>query len=227
MKNTMISIIVLSVIFLAGYQVLSMDKDNKMKTTDMMGPSGTRIAVFAGGCFWCTESDFEKIDGVIDAISGYTGGHLENPTYKQVTAGGTGHLEAVKVIYDPVKVDYEDLLEIFWRSIDPTDPGGQFVDRGRQYSSAIFYVDASQQRLAIASKDKTAAAGIFDRTIVTEILPLTEFYEAEAYHQNYYKKNPLRYKWYRSGSGRDRFLKTVWADRPLENKKTNMKPGEK
>ena len=227
MKHIIIAIVVMSAIFLAGYQVLSMDNVKKMSPTEKMQLPDTRIAVFAGGCFWCTESDFEKIDGVIEAISGYTGGHVENPNYKQVTAGGTGHLEAVKVIYDPAKVAYEDLLEVFWRSIDPTDPGGQFVDRGPQYRSAIFYVDAMQQRLAISSKDDIAASGIFDRPIVTEILPLTEFYEAEAYHQNYYSENPLRYKWYRSGSGRDHFLKKVWGSNPLENKKNKIKTGEK
>ena len=144
-----------------------------------------------------------------------------------MTAGSTGHVEAVKVIYDPARADYEDLLEIFWRSIDPTDPGGQFVDRGSQYRSAIFYADATQQHLAETSKEKLAASGIFDRPVVTEILPLAEFFEAEAYHQNYYETNPLRYKWYRSGSGRDRFLNAVWADKPLPKKETKMKTVKK
>ena len=227
MRHTLIVIGFISAVLLAGYQVTTMafSKDGK-KAHAGQSPTG-RVAVFAGGCFWCTESDFEKVDGVIEAISGYTGGHVENPTYKQVTAGGTGHLEAVKVIYDPARVSYEELLAVFWRSIDPTDSGGQFVDRGQQYRSAIFTTDASQQRLAESSKNDLAASGIFDRPIVTEILPLTKFYEAEAYHQNYYKKNPLRYKWYRSGSGRDRFLDTVWSNRTAPIKKNEKKAVEK
>ena len=171
----------------------------------------TRSAVFAGGCFWCTESDFEKVDGVIEAISGYTGGRVENPTYKQVSGGGTGHLEVVKVVYDPSKVSYEQLLEVFWRHVDPTDAGGQFVDRGDQYRSAIFYATEEERQMAEASKKALAASGRFDRPVVTDILPLDTFYEAEGYHQDYYKKNPLRYKWYRSGSGRDHFLEKTWA----------------
>jgi len=227
MRHTIFAMIAMSAIFLTGYQALSMDGSKKRKPASKMQTANTQMAVFAGGCFWCTESDFEKIDGVIEAISGYTGGHMQNPTYKQVSAGGTGHLEAVKVIYDPARIDYEDLLEVFWRSIDPTDSGGQFVDRGQQYRSAIFYVNALQQRLAETSKENIAASGIFDRPIVTEILPLTDFFEAEAYHQNYYEKSPLRYKWYRSGSGRDRFLKNVWEGRPPQKKENKMKAVEK
>jgi len=217
----------MTVLFLAGNQVLSMDDDKNTKESIEMKPLQTQMAVFAGGCFWCTESDFEKVDGVVEAISGYTGGHVSNPTYKQVSAGGTGHVEAVKVIYDPEKIDYEGLLEIFWRSINPTDPGGQFVDRGSQYRSVIFYADSTQQRQAKASKEKLAASAIFDQSIATDILPLGKFYEAEGYHQNYYKKNPIRYKWYRSGSGRDRFLEKVWADRPLKMKEKKMGTNEK
>ena len=196
-----------------------MDNAAKTSPSNEMGTNNSRNAVFAGGCFWCTESDFEKVEGVIEAISGYTGGQKVNPTYEQVSSGGTGHIEAVKVTYDPTKTDYQDLLEIFWRSIDPTDPGGQFVDRGPQYRSAIFYGDAQQSMQAEASKKKLSASGIFDRPIVTEVLPLETFFEAEPYHQDYYKKNPIRYKWYRSGSGRDRFLKAVWADRPPKIRK--------
>ena len=222
MKHTIFAIIMTIAIFLTAYQVLSMDKSHKTTSSDKLQASNSRMAVFAGGCFWCTESDFEKIDGVIEAISGYTGGHVKNPTYKQVSAGGTGHVEAVKVIYDPGQVDYPDLLDVFWRTINPTDAGGQFVDRGQHYRSVIFYADTQQQRQAEASKAKISASGIFDRPIVTEILPLETFYEAEAYHQDYYKKNPLRYKWYRSGSGRDRFLNSVWADKPLPKKEDKM-----
>jgi peptide methionine sulfoxide reductase msrA/msrB len=227
MKYAIFVIVTMTVLFLTGYQVLSMDDVKKTKESIEIQPLKTRVAVFAGGCFWCTESDFEKVDGVVEAISGYTGGHVANPTYKQVSAGGTGHVEAIKVIYDPEKTDYEDLLEIFWRSFNPTDPGGQFVDRGSQYRSVIFYADATQQRMAKASKEKLEASGIFDQSIATEILPLEKFYEAEEYHQNYYKKNPIRYKWYRSGSGRDRFLEKVWADRPLKMKEKKMGTNDK
>ena len=227
MKYTILVIVAMTVLFLTGNQVLSMDGDKKTKESIEMEPQKTQMAVFAGGCFWCTESDFEKVDGVIEAISGYTGGHVANPTYKQVSGGGTGHVEAVKVIYDPEKIDYESLLEIFWRSINPTDPDGQFVDRGSQYRSVIFYADATQQRQAKASKENLAASAIFDRSIATDILSLEKFYEAEAYHQDYYKKNPIRYKWYRSGSGRDRFLEKIWADRPFKMKEKKMGTNDK
>jgi peptide methionine sulfoxide reductase msrA/msrB len=217
MKTTIITILALAVLLIGFGQVLS--KDNAMdKSMDANPTGGTHAAVFAGGCFWCTESDFEKVDGVIEAISGYTGGDVENPTYKQVSRGGTGHLEAVKVIYDPRKIDFNALLDIFWTKVNPTDGGGQFVDRGDQYRSAIFYGDDDERRLAEASKEKLAASGIFDKSIATDILPLGTFYPAEDYHQDYYKKNPIRYKWYRSGSGRDQFLNKVWADRPMKMK---------
>jgi peptide methionine sulfoxide reductase msrA/msrB len=222
MKYTIFALVAMTVLFLTVSQVLSMDDEKKTKGSIAMNPQQTQIAVFAGGCFWCTESDFEKVDGVIEAISGYTGGHVPNPTYKQVSAGGTGHVEAVKVIYDPAKIDYGSLLEIFWRIINPTDPGGQFVDRGSQYRSAIFYADATQQRQAEVSKEQLAASGIFDQPIATEILPLEKFYEAEAYHQDYFKINPIRYKWYRSGSGRDRFLEKVWANREFKVEEKKM-----
>jgi peptide methionine sulfoxide reductase msrA/msrB len=169
-----------------------------------------KTATFAGGCFWCTESDFEKVDGVIEAISGYTGGKEENPNYRQVASGGTGHTEAVQVVYDPAKVSYEKLLEIFWMHVDPTDPGGQFVDRGSQYRTAIFYHDDDQRRQAEESRDKMNKSGRFKRPIVTEIVKLQKFYPAEDYHQDYYKKSPIRYKLYRYHSGRDQYLQSVW-----------------
>jgi len=183
----------------------------------------TAWAVFAGGCFWCTESDFEKVDGVIEAISGYTGGHVSRPSYKQVSAGGTGHIEAIKVIYNPSKVTYEKLLEVFWRHVDPTDPGGQFADRGSQYVSAIFYAKEQEKRLAEASKKRLAESGRFEKAIATVIRPVEKFYPAEKYHQDYYKKNPLRYKWYRFGSGRDQFLKKAWTDKERDMKKKMKK----
>jgi len=185
--------------------------------------SGLATATFAGGCFWCVESDFEKVPGVVEAISGYTGGHTENPTYEEVSAGGTGHVEAVQVIYDPKKVSYKDLLDYFWRHVDPTDPGGQFVDRGLQYRSVIFYHNEEQKRLSEESKMTIEKSGRFNKPIVTAIVPFTKFYKAEDYHQDYYKKNPVRYKFYRWNSGRDQFLKKAWGD---EKEKMAEDPGE-
>jgi peptide methionine sulfoxide reductase msrA/msrB len=169
------------------------------------------VATFAGGCFWCTEADFEKLPGVEKVVSGYTGGKKENPAYEEVSAGTTGHVEAIQVYYDPSRVSYEELLAYFWRHVDPTDPGGQFVDRGSQYRSVIFYHDEEQKRLAEKSKEALGKSGKFDKPIVTEIVKFTRFYEAEEYHQDYYKKNPVRYKFYRYNSGRDQFLKKVWG----------------
>jgi peptide methionine sulfoxide reductase msrA/msrB len=179
-------------------------------------------ATFAGGCFWCTEADFEKLPGVVKVISGYAGGHKENPTYQEVSSGSTGHVEAVQVYYDPAKVTYEELLNYFWKHIDPTDPGGQFVDRGSQYRSVIFYANEEQKKLAEKSKEALEKSGKFTKPIATEIIKFTNFYEAEEYHQDYYKKNPLRYKFYRYNSGRDQFLEKVWGKDP-----GTMKPKEK
>ncbi|MFC1814433.1 peptide-methionine (R)-S-oxide reductase MsrB [Thermodesulfobacteriota bacterium] len=220
MKNLSIVIIILAAVFFGYHQVGSMD--NKIEEQIKNKPQKTQTAVFAGGCFWCTESDFEKVNGVIEATSGYTGGQLANPTYKKVSGGNTGHVEAVKVVYDPAKVAYEKLLEVFWRHVDPTDAGGQFVDRGLQYRSVIFYANDQERGLAEASQKKLAASGRFDKPIVTDILPLGPFYPAEDYHQDYYKKKPIRYRWYRSGSGRDQFLEKVWADM-----KSEMTPEDK
>jgi len=178
-------------------------------------------ATFAGGCFWCLESDFQKVDGVIDTVSGYIGGNTENPTYQEVSSGGTGHAEAVQVHYDPEKINYQELLDIFWRHVDPTDAGGQFVDRGSQYRPAIFYHDEEQKRLAQASGQTLTQAGPFDKPIVTEIVEYTRFYPAEDYHQDYYKKEALRYKLYRQHSGRDQFLAKIWGNQsaaPAANK---------
>jgi peptide methionine sulfoxide reductase msrA/msrB len=168
-------------------------------------------ATFAGGCFWCTESDFEKLPGVVKVISGYTGGNKENPTYAEVSSGKTGHLEAIQVYYDPTQITYEELLDHFWKHVDPTDAGGQFVDRGAQYRSAIFYHDEDQKRLAEKSKEALGKSGKFNKPIATEILKFTKFYEAEDYHQDYYKTHALKYKFYRYGSGRDQFLEKVWG----------------
>jgi len=170
-----------------------------------------RKATFAGGCFWCTESDFEKLPGVVKVISGYTGGNKENPTYAEVSSGKTGHFEAVQVYYDPSRITYEELLDYFWKHVDSTDAGGQFVDRGAQYRSAIFYHDEDQKRLAEKSKEALSKSGRFNRPIVTEILKFTKFYEAEDYHQDYYKTHALKYKFYRHASGRDQSLEKVWG----------------
>jgi peptide methionine sulfoxide reductase msrA/msrB len=170
-----------------------------------------RQATFAGGCFWCTESDFEKLPGVLKVISGYTGGNKENPTYAEVSSGTTGHVEAVQVYYDPSKITYEELLDYFWKHVDPTDAGGQFVDRGAQYRSVIFYHDEDQKRLAEKSKEVLSKSGRFNKPIATEILRFTKFFEAEDYHQDYYKTHSLKYKFYRYGSGRDQFLEKVWG----------------
>jgi peptide methionine sulfoxide reductase msrA/msrB len=170
------------------------------------------IATLAGGCFWCVEADFEKASGVIKVISGYTGGSGENPTYEDY--GKKGHVEAVQVFYDPSKIAYEKILEIFWRHIDPTDTGGQFADRGPYYRSVIFYHDEEQRRIAEKSKEALGKSGRFGKPIVTEIVKFTRFHDAEEYHQDYHKKNQLRYEYYRQGSGRDQFLEKIWKNEP-------------
>lgn len=181
-------------------------------------------ATFAGGCFWCMESAFEELPGVIEAVSGYTGGHKENPTYEEVCSGTTGHLEAVKVTYDPQKISYQELLEVFWKNIDPTDPEGQFVDRGSQYRTAIFYHNEEQKKLAEESKRKLEELGKFSKPIVTEIRPASTFYPAEEYHQNYYKTCPLRYEIYSAGSGRNEFQKKYWEEEDNSSSKSNSLP---
>ena len=169
-------------------------------------------AYFAGGCFWCVEEAFEKIPGVIEVVSGYSGGRVENPTYEQVSTGTTGHAEAVEVTFDPTRVSYRDLLRVFWRLIDPTDAGGSFVDRGSQYRSAIFYLNQEQEEEARNSRRRLADSGRFSKPIVTEITKFTNFYKAEEYHQNYCKFNPVHYKLYRMGSGRDQFIQKTWGN---------------
>lgn len=178
------------------------------------GPSAPlEKATFAGGCFWCVEADFDKLDGVISTTSGYIGGRLANPTYEQVSAGGSGHTEAVEVVFDPRKVSYEKLLEVFWVSIDPTVRDRQFCDVGSQYRTAIFVHDEAQRRDAEASKAALEKSKPFKAAIVTPIEMATTFYPAEEYHQDYYRKNPVRYKFYRSGCGRDARLKDLWGDK--------------
>lgn len=183
---------------LSGWQAAADEKD--------------AVAVFAGGCFWCVESDFDGVPGVTKTISGYTGGSLKNPTYKAVVRGGTGHREAVQIFYDPDKVSYETLLDVFWRSVDPTDGGGQFCDRGVSYETAIFAVTPEQRQMAEASKKALMASGILKQPIATKIEDASEFYPAEGYHQDYYKKNPVRYKYYRFRCGRDARIVDLWGD---------------
>jgi peptide-methionine (S)-S-oxide reductase len=168
-------------------------------------------ATFAGGCFWCMEHPFDELDGVVSVTSGYTGGQKVNPTYDEVSSGSTGHAESVQIVYDPAKVSYRKLLEVFWRNIDPTTPNRQFCDVGTQYRSAIFYHDETQKRLAEESKAALEASKKLTSRVLTEIVPASTFYPAEEYHQHYYKKNPLRYRFYRSGCGRDDRLEELWG----------------
>ena len=193
-----------------------MNSDNSKQMPQTAKPStGLKldVATFAGGCFWCMEQPFEELKGVEEVVSGYTGGHKENPSYEEVCKGTTGHLEAVQVRYDPEKISYDELLNVFWQTIDPTDSGGQFTDRGSQYKTAIFFHNDEQRKSAEESKRELEKAGIYNKPIVTEIIAFSHFYEAEDYHQDYYKKCPLRYKTYKSGSGRDHYLKIVWKDK--------------
>lgn len=187
-----------------------------------MNDADKAIATFAGGCFWCMEGPFEALDGVYSVVSGYTDGQVQNPTYQQVSSGGTGHTEAVQITYDPIRVSYEQLLEIFWRQIDPTDAGGQFADRGSQYRTGIYYQDANQRQLAERSKEELGASGRFDKPIVTEIKEASTFYPAESYHQDYYKTHPTRYKMYKIGSGRDAYIKDTWRDDPPSEAKSDL-----
>jgi peptide methionine sulfoxide reductase msrA/msrB len=173
---------------------------------------GLQVATFAGGCFWCVEAGFEKLDGVSEVISGFSGGTIVNPTYRQVAAGATRHIEAVQVFYHADIISYQALLHSFWRQVNPTDDGGQFVDRGHQYKPAIFFHNEQQQLLAQQSSQNLASTGRFDNSLKTEITPYNTFYTAEDYHQDYYKKNPIRYKFYRYNSGRDQYLEKTWGD---------------
>lgn len=170
------------------------------------------VATFAGGCFWCMVKPFDQMPGIKKVISGYTGGHTENPTYKEVCSETTGHYEAVQITFDSTLFPYEKLLELYWQQIDPTDPGGQFYDRGQSYQTVIFYQDENQRALAEQSKNKLEESGRFNKPIATKILPTSTFYPAEDYHQDYYKKNPLHYHSYQIGSGRAAFTKNNWKD---------------
>lgn len=203
--------------FLLTYLILSLA--TLVTTQSAHAQDATETAVFAGGCFWCTESDYEKVEGVIKAESGYTGGFTENPTYKQVTRENTGHFEAVKVVYDPSKVSYAELVDYFWYTIDPTDPRGQFCDKGSSYRSAIFYADDKQKAISESSLAEIKANKPFKADIVTQLLPLQTFYLAEEYHQDYYLKSPIKYGYYRSRCGRDNRIKSLWGEVKSKNLK--------
>ncbi len=191
-------------------EVISMKKVILFFIISIFSFAVEKEAYFAGGCFWCMEPPFEKLAGVLSVTSGYSGGHIENPSYKEVSSGKTGHREAVKITYEDSVVTYPQLLETFWKQIDPTDPDGQFVDRGFQYSSAIFYIDEKQKSQALKSLEDLENSKKFEKKIVTDIVKFKNFYPAEEYHQDYYKKNKLRYKYYRYHSGRDQFLNSIW-----------------
>jgi peptide methionine sulfoxide reductase msrA/msrB len=204
-RKSLISFLIL-VTFLFSYITNGESKEGEIKMEEEV----LEKATFAGGCFWCIESAFDEIEGVKEAVSGYTGGKTKNPTYPKVCSGKTGHYEAVQVTFDTNKIKYEKLVEIFWQQIDPTDPGGQFADRGSQYKTAIFYHNEKQKKVAEESKKKLEESVKFDKPIVTEIKEASEFYTAEDYQQDYYKTCPIRYKNYKIGSGRESFLKRVW-----------------
>jgi peptide methionine sulfoxide reductase msrA/msrB len=202
--------------------------DGARGETKAQVPADAAVAIFAGGCFWCMEPPFEKLDGVYDVLSGYAGGEEIDPSYDQVSSGRTGHAEAIRVRFDPDVIDYPALLEVFWRQIDPTDAGGQFADRGSQYRTAIFVLDEQQRRQAEESRTELQRNGPFDGPIVTEIVEAGAFYRAEEYHQDYYKKDPRHYKAYRRGSGREGFLERVWGSEPDPGPATReyMKPSD-
>ncbi|MEN8189527.1 MAG: peptide-methionine (R)-S-oxide reductase MsrB [Thermodesulfobacteriota bacterium] len=206
-------------IICTGFAVVS------LFSTMANGTSSRKEAVFGGGCFWCMEPPFEALQGVVDVTAGYIGGSRETADYKQVSSGGTGHYEAVRVVYDPSEISYRQLLDVFWRQIDPTDSGGQFVDRGTQYMTAVFYSGDQERRVAEESKKELAESGLFNRPIATKVLPVSDFYPAEEYHQDYYKKNYSHYSSYKTGSGRQSFLDRTWPKK-MEEKKEFAKPGE-
>lgn len=181
-------------------------------SSEAAGAETLRRATFAGGCFWCMEPPYDRLDGVVSTTSGYAGGDVEDPSYEAVASGRTGHRESMQVVYDPDRVSYEELLEVFWRNVDPTDAGGQFCDRGHQYTTAIYYHDAEQRELAEASKRRLQESGRFEEPIVTPVESLEAFWPAEEYHQDFYREHPVRYKVYRFNCGRDRALNELWGE---------------
>jgi len=213
MKYIIIGIVAIVLIALATYFWHQERKSNtNERMTDTKNLNEYSVATFAGGCFWCTESDFEKVDGVVEAISGYIGGQVDNPTYNQVSGGSTGHREASQVYYDPSVVTYAQLLDVYWTHVNPTDEGGQFADRGFQYGPEIFYYTDEQRKIAEQSKKELNESGQLENPVIAPITKATEFYIAEDYHQDYYKKNPLPYKYYRNGSGRNDYINKQWGE---------------
>jgi peptide methionine sulfoxide reductase msrA/msrB len=198
-------------IFIAALLALSSYAETNEQTTSTVKPEDLSVATFAGGCFWCTESDFEKLPGVHKVISGFSGGHVANPRYEDVSKGATGHVESVQVYYDPKVISYNSLLDAFWRMVNPTDNEGQFVDRGNQYRTLIFYHTEEQKAEAEHSRQLLNESGRYKAPVITEIRKFEAFYPAEEYHQDYYKKNPIRYNYYRYRSGRDQYLEKTWG----------------
>ena len=209
MKNSiLLSVMMYALLITFGTEGVVSAKDNNVRS---IAPPAVEKATFAGGCFWCMEHPFDNLSGVVSVTSGYTGGQKRNPTYEEVSAGATGHAESVQIVYDPIKIGYEKLLAVYWHNIDPTVKDRQFCDTGHQYRGAIFYHTEEQHRLAAKSKEALEKNKPFREPVVTEISKAGEFYPAEEYHQHYYKKNPIRYKYYRNGCGRDRRLKELWG----------------
>lgn len=204
-----IVIILLSLITLAQTYIVYADNESKGSNIDN---KEIEKAVFAGGCFWCMQNPYDELKGVVSTAVGYTGGNKDNPTYEEVCSGNTGHAEAIEVLYDPLQISYTELLNVFWRNIDPTTLNRQFADAGTQYRTAIFYHNEEQKQSAESSKREMGQSGIHDDSIVTEITPASMFYKAEDYHQKYYEKCPLKYKMYKSGSGREQYLEDMWGD---------------
>ena len=222
---TYLLMLIVSMVFLVNCQGENIGKGSE-KENKIFQTANLDTATFAGGCFWCVEAPFDKLDGVVSAVSGYSGGDVMNPSYEQVSSGTTGHAESVQIIYDPTVISYWQLLEVYWKNIDPTDAGGSFYDRGSQYRTAIFYHGAKQKMLAEKSKKLLEREQIFEKPIVTEIEPFKSFYRAEDYHQNFCKVNPDRYRRYRKGSGRDAYFERIWGDAENQNK-MSMKPDKK
>ena len=211
MKTTIIAVLLLLTTFMSTHPAGAATGSAARQGAPAAGQ--LQKATFAGGCFWCMEHPFDELPGVVSVTSGYTGGQKKNPTYQEVSAGGTGHAESVQVVYDPAKISYDKLLERYWHNIDPTAKDRQFCDAGHQYRSAIFYHNEEQHRLALQSKKALERNKPFKGPVLTEIVPASEFYPAEEYHQHYYKKNPIRYKYYRTACGRDNKLKELWGDK--------------
>ena len=204
-----IVIILLSLITLTQTYIVYADNESKGSNIDN---KEIEKAVFAGGCFWCMQNPYDELKGVVSTAVGYTGGNKDNPTYEEVCSGNTGHAEAIEVLYDPLQISYTELLNVFWRNIDPTTLNRQFADAGTQYRTAIFYLSEKQKESAESSKEEMEESGIYDDPIVTEITPASTFYNAEEYHQKYYEKCPLKYKMYKSGSGREQYLEDMWGN---------------